>query len=687
MPFVRFLPNSAILFIIFTEKRSMDKSAAKERIEKLRKELHHHNHMYYVKAAPEVSDFEFDLKLHELEELEKKYPEFNDDNSPTKRVGSDIVEGFEQFPHEIPMLSLGNTYSREELADFETRIRKTIDDEVEYVCELKYDGVAISLTYENGRLARALTRGDGVVGDDVTTNVRTIKSIPLELIGKDYPSRFEIRGEVLMPLEGFKRMNEERKKKGEQVFANPRNATAGTLKMQNSAIVAKRPLDCYLYAAATKEQVFNTHFESLNACSAWGFKIPPYSKLVNRMEEVYDFIDHWAEKRAELPFEIDGVVVKVNSLDQQRILGFTAKTPRWAIAYKFKAQQVSTKLKSVDFQVGRTGAVTPVANLEPVQLAGTTVKRASLHNADQMELLDLRKYDEVFVEKGGDIIPKIVGVDKKKRKGDPPRIGFIHNCPECGTELVRLPGEAAHYCPNAYGCPPQIKERIEHFISRKAMNINAAEATISQLYNEGLVSHPADLYKLKYEDIIGLERFAEKSSRNLVESIQGSREVPFPRVLYALGIRYVGETVAKKLAQHFKSIDNLRKASMEELVEVDEIGERIAGSVISFFDDPRNNEIIGALEQAGVQLEMEVTEIIQSRKLEDLTFVISGKFADYSRDELKQMVEENGGKNVGSVSSKTSYILAGENMGPEKRKKAEKLGVPVISLEEFLEMI
>jgi DNA ligase (NAD+) len=667
----------------------MNRSSAKERIEQLRKELHRHNHLYYVKAAPEISDFEFDLMLQELEGLEKKYPEFSDDNSPTKRVGSDIAEGFEQHPHEIPMLSLGNTYSREELADFEARIRKTIDDRVEYVCELKYDGVAISLTYENGSLARALTRGDGVVGDDVTANVRTIRSIPLKLTGSDYPSRFEIRGEVLMPLEGFRKMNEERSRRGEQVFANPRNATAGTLKMQNSALVAQRPLDCYLYAAAMKEQVFETHFESLNACSAWGFKIPPYSKLVGSLEEVYSFIDHWAAKRAELPFEIDGVVIKVNSLEQQRVLGFTAKTPRWAIAYKFKAQQVSTTLLGVDFQVGRTGAVTPVANLEPVQLAGTTVKRASLHNADQMGMLDLREMDVVFVEKGGDIIPKIVGVDKAQRSGEPPEIRFIENCPECGTELVRLPGEAAHYCPNAYGCPPQIRERIEHFISRKAMNINAAGATIAQLYNEGLVQNPADLYRLKYEDIIGLERFAEKSSRNLINSIRGSREVPFPRVLYALGIRYVGETVAKKLAQHFGSLERLRAASMEALVEVDEIGERIAGSVISFFDDPKNNEIISALEQAGLQLalEKEAEEGIGSEKLSGMTFVISGKFPDFSREELKEMVEKNGGKNAGSVSSKTSYILAGENMGPEKLKKAEALGIPVISVEQFMEMI
>jgi DNA ligase (NAD+) len=666
----------------------MDKHSARERIEELRRELHRHNYLYYVKAEPAISDFQFDLLLQELATLEKRFPEFDDDNSPTKRVGSDISEGFEQHPHEIPMLSLGNTYSREELAAFAERVRKVIDDPVEYVCELKYDGVAISLTYEQGRLVRALTRGDGVTGDDVTANVRTIRSIPLQLTGNGYPERFEIRGEVLMPLEGFRRMNEQRRQAGDQLFANPRNATAGTLKMQNSSLVARRPLDCYLYSFAAAGSLFKTHFESLNACSAWGFRIPPYSKLVGSLDEVFEFIDHWAGARRELPFEIDGVVVKVNDLEQQAELGFTAKTPRWAIAYKFKAEQVSTRLLGVDFQVGRTGAVTPVANLEPVLLAGTTVKRASLHNADQIAMLGLKENDYVYVEKGGDIIPKIVGVDIGRRQGDPEAVVFIKDCPECGTQLTRLPGEAAHYCPNAYGCPPQIKERIEHFVSRKAMNINAAEATIEQLYNEGLVHTPADLYKLRYEDVIRLERFAEKSSRNLIASIDASRAVPFPRVLYALGIRYVGETVAKKLALHFTSLERLLAATKDELVTVDEIGERIAESVISFFSNEKNVRMTGELVNAGLQFAIpREEEKAGSEKLEGKTFVISGKFSGFSRDELKELVEHNGGKNVGSVSSKTSYVLAGEDMGPEKRKKAEVLGIPVISIDDFLEML
>jgi DNA ligase (NAD+) len=665
----------------------MDKTSAKKRIEELRRELHRHNHLYYVKAQPEVTDFEFDLLLQELETLEKKFPEFSDENSPTKRVGSDISEGFEQFPHEIPMLSLGNTYSREELTAFAERVRKVIDEPVEYVCELKYDGVAISLTYEQGRLMRALTRGDGVTGDDVTSNVRTIRSIPLQLSGRGYPERFEIRGEVLMPLEGFRRMNEQRRQAGEQLFANPRNATAGTLKMQNSSVVAKRPLDCYLYSFAARESLFTSHFESLNACSDWGFKIPPYSKLVGSLDEVFEFIDHWADNRRELPFEIDGVVVKVNSLEQQKQLGFTAKTPRWAIAYKFKAERARTRLVSVDFQVGRTGAVTPVANLEPVQLAGTTVKRASLHNADQIAMLGLKEEDYVYVEKGGDIIPKIVGVDIEMRKGDPEPVKFISDCPECGTALIRLPGEAAHYCPNAYGCPPQIKERLAHFVSRKAMNINAADATMELLYNEGLVNNPADLYRLRYEDVIGLERFADRSSKNLIASIEDSKSVPFPRVLYALGIRYVGETVAKKLAMHFQSFDRLIAATKEELVEVDEIGERIAESVISFFSNEKNVRMTDELMNAGVQFAIPREEQAVSNRLGGKKFVISGKFSGYSRDELKEMVEKNGGKNVGAVSAKTSCILAGENMGPEKLKKAESLGIPVISLDDFMNMV
>lgn len=670
----------------------MNNGSAKGRIEELRGELHRHNYLYYVKAEPEISDFEFDLLLQELETLEKRFPEFADDNSPTRRVGSDISEGFEQYPHEIPMLSLGNTYNRDELTAFAERVRKVVDEPVEYVCELKYDGVAISLTYEQGRLVRALTRGDGVTGDDVTANVRTIRSIPLQLRGNGYPERFEIRGEVLMPLDGFRRMNEQRGEAGEQLFANPRNATAGTLKMQNSSVVARRPLDCYLYSFAAAGSLFETHFESLNACSAWGFKIPPYSKLVKSPDELFGFIDHWGEKRGELPFEIDGVVVKVNDLEQQQQLGFTAKTPRWAIAYKFKAERVRTRLLGVDFQVGRTGAVTPVANLEPVQLAGTTVKRASLHNSDQIAMLGLREDDHVYVEKGGDIIPKIVGVDIGSRTGDPPPVKFITNCPECGTELTRLPGEAAHYCPNAYGCPPQIKERIEHFVSRKAMNINAAEATIGLLYNEGLVHTPADLYKLRYDDVIGLDRFAEKSSLNLVASIEESKSVPFPRVLYALGIRYVGETVAKKLAMHFKSLDALMSATKEELIAVDEIGERIAASVMSFFSNEKNVQMTGELVNAGLRFAIPREEQVAeeqgvSNRLAGKSFVISGKFSEYSRDKLKEMVEQHGGKNVGSVSAKTAYILAGENMGPEKRKKAEALGIPVISIDDFMDLL
>jgi len=674
-------------YYFYRKQQDMDTSSARDRIEKLRNELHRHNYLYYVTAQPEISDQEYDMKLKELEKLEAAYPQFSDDNSPTRRVGSDITEGFQQIAHEIPMLSLGNTYNRQELEEFDTRVRKTIEGEVEYVCELKYDGVAISLTYENGSLVRALTRGDGDVGDDVTNNVRTIRSIPLKLHGDAYPDRFEIRGEVLMPLEGFRKMNEERREAGEEIFANPRNTTAGTLKMQNSSLVAQRPLDCYLYAVATHQQLFSTHHESLQACSKWGFRIPPYSQLARSVEEVAVYIDKWEEKRRDLPFEIDGVVVKVNSLKQQELLGFTSKTPRWAIAYKFKAQQESTKLISVDFQVGRTGAVTPVANLEPVRLAGTTVKRASLHNADQIRMLDLKENDVVFVEKGGDIIPKIVGVDISKREGIPFPIRFISTCPECGTELVRLPGEAAHYCPNAYGCPPQIRERIEHFISRRAMNINAAGATIQLLYEKGLIKTPADLYKLTYDDLIGLERFADKSSKNLISSIQESRNVPFERVLYALGIRYVGETVARKLAGHFKTIDRLIHASAEELTEVEEIGERIAGSVISFFSDQVNVQTIDALRQAGIKFESEADQHPGGSKLKDLTFVISGKFNDYSRDELKQMVLKNGGKHVSSVSSNTSYILAGENMGPEKLKKAERLGIPLISLPEFIGML
>lgn len=664
----------------------MDQTEAKERIKFLSNELHRHNYLYYVKASPEITDFQFDILLQELDSLEKKHPEFKDENSPTQRVGSDISEGFEQFEHKIPMLSLGNTYTREELEDFAERIKKTIDEDVMYACELKYDGVAISLTYRDGTLFRALTRGDGSVGDDVSANVRTIRSIPLKLHGEGYPREFEIRGEVLMPREGFDKMNEQRAKDGEQVFANPRNATAGTLKMQDSKIVAHRPLDCYLYAVAGAEGLFNSHAESLEACKAWGFKVPPYNRLAKSIEEVFAFIDQYDRSRKELPFDIDGVVIKVNSYKQQQSLGFTAKSPRWAIAYKFKAEQVATRLMGVDFQVGRTGAVTPVANLEPVQLAGTTVKRASLHNADQIAQLGLCEGDMVYVEKGGDIIPKIVGIDLHNRMPGASRLEFIEYCPECSTELVKNPEEAAHYCPNSLGCPPQIRGRLEHFISRRAMNINAAEATIEQLHKEGLIQTPADLYRLKYEDIIGLDRFAKKSSENLLASIDASRQVAFPRLLFALGIRYVGETVARKLAEYFGSMDALARASMEQLVEVDEIGDRIAESVQRFFGDERNQKIISELNEAGLKMHME-QENQQSEKLNSLSFVVSGVFEGLSRDDVKKKVLDHGGKITSSISTKTAYVLAGDKMGPEKKKKAESLNVPVIGLEEFLELL
>jgi DNA ligase (NAD+) len=665
----------------------MDKASARNRIEALRKELHYHNYLYYVKAQPEISDFQFDLLLSELATLEEKFPAFRDENSPTRRIGSDLTDGFKQYEHAIPMLSLGNTYNREEVMDFHARVTKSVGDDVQYACELKYDGVAISITYRNGRLFRALTRGDGVVGDDVTANVRTIRSIPLELIGDNYPEEFEIRGEVLMPTQGFERMNRQREEAGEPLFANPRNATAGTLKMQDSTLVARRPLDCYLYAVAIKDELFETHLESLEAIKDWGFKVPPYRSLAPGIDKVFEFIRHWEAERRSLPFEIDGVVVKVNSYQQQRALGFTAKTPRWAIAYKFKAEQAATRLLSVDFQVGRTGAVTPVANLEPVRLAGTTVKRASLHNADQIEMLGLRYNDRVFVEKGGDIIPKIVGVDPGGRSSAGETIRFITRCPECDTPLIRNPDEAAHYCPNSDGCPPQLKGKLEHFISRKAMNINAAEATIDQLFQAGLVRKPSDLYTLTYPDLIALDRFQDRSTRKLLDSIEQSKQVPFPRLLYALGIRYVGATVSKTLAIHFGSMEALMHAGIDELVAVDEIGDRIAQSVHEYFAREEHREMIRFLEDQGLEMVMERRDQGASNELSGKSIVISGVFESYSRDELKTLVEQHGGKNTGSVSGNTSFILAGEKMGPEKRSKAASLGVPVIGLEEFLEML
>ena len=666
----------------------MEKQEAQSKISKLRKMLEKHNHQYYVLSQPSISDFEYDQLMNELISLEKSFPELKTEDSPSNRVGSDINVEFEQVAHKYPMLSLGNTYSKEELAEFDARVNKLLNDDYEYVCELKYDGVAISLTYRHGLLVRAVTRGDGSVGDDVTRNIKTIRSIPLKLENIDIPKEFEIRGEVFLPKEGFRKMNEEREKSGELSFANPRNAASGTLKMQNSSLVAKRPLDCYLYYIPGDELPFDTHFQYLKKAKEWGFKIPvEFIKIAKNIDEVFEFISYWDNERKNLEFEIDGIVIKVNAFNQQKKLGFTAKTPRWAISYKFKAEQALTKLKSISFQVGRTGAITPVANLEPVLLAGTTVKRASLHNEDQIKLLDIRIGDKVYVEKGGEIIPKITGVEKNQRPENTDAFEFIKNCPECNTLLIRNPEEAAHYCPNIYHCPPQIKGRMEHFVSRKAMNINIAEATIDQLFRHKLLNDITDLYKLEFMQLVMLERFAEKSANNLINSIEESKKVPFPRVLYAIGIRYVGETVARKLARYFKSMKNIMNASFEELIAVDEIGDRIASSLLSFFEDERNQKTIQELSDLGLQMKIIEEELSQNNILEEKTFVISGTFKEYSRDELKRMIEEYGGRNTSSVSSNTDYLLAGENMGPSKRKRAEDLGISIISEEDFLQMI
>ena len=665
----------------------MTPEQAKERIEELRKALHQHNYNYYVKSEPVISDYDFDRLLGELQTLEDSFPQFLDENSPSQRVGSDLNVEFESFSHAYPMLSLGNTYSKEELAEFDQRVRKVTGDQVTYFCELKYDGVAVALTYSGGALSQALTRGDGTRGDDVTRNIRTIRSIPLKLRGSDFPDQFEIRGEVILPLEGFSRMNREREEKDEPAFANPRNAASGTLKMQNSAVVSTRPLDCLFYYIPGEQQLFDLHHGGLEKARQWGFKVPPYSRIAGNLEEIYDFIDHWDGARETLPFEIDGVVIKVDSIALQRELGFTAKTPRWAISYKFRAEQALSRLISIDFQVGRTGAVTPVANLEPVQLAGTTVKRASLHNADVISLLDVRIGDAVYVEKGGEIIPKIVGIATDQRNPVSVPFTFTTHCPECGTRLERKEDEAAHYCPNDTGCPPQIKGRIEHFISRRAMDINAAEATIDQLFREGLVHNVADLYSLRYEQVVKLERFADKSARNLVDSIVSSLQVPFPRVLYALGIRYVGETVARTLTEAFLSMDALISATRQELEEVDEIGERIAQSLISYFEDPLSRQLVQRLKEYGLQFEMDQGPAAISYALQDKTFVISGVFETHSRDELKRLIEQYGGKHTGSISSKTDFILAGDNMGPSKYEKAQKLGIPILSEQEFLSML
>ncbi|MEE4196100.1 MAG: NAD-dependent DNA ligase LigA [Bacteroidales bacterium] len=660
----------------------------KERIEKLRKIIDHHNHQYYVLAQPEISDFEYDNLLKELSELEEENPQYFDPHSPTQRVGNDLATDFKQVTHNYPMLSLSNTYSSEEVSDFIKRVQKGLNGEdTLFTCELKFDGVAIGITYQKGILTQAVTRGDGVKGDDVTNNVKTIRSIPLKLpYGTDFPDEFEIRGEILLPFEGFKKINKERENNNEPIFANPRNAAAGTLKLQKSATVAKRPLDCFFYAILGKNLPSRLHFENLQKARDWGFKISEHIQICKGVDEIFEYISYWDKNRQALPFATDGVVIKVNDSRQQEILGYTAKSPRWAIAYKFKAEQATTRLHSIQYQVGRTGAITPVANLEPVLLAGTTVKRASLHNSDQIKLLDIHDQDYVKVEKGGDIIPKIVGVDKSKRQKGSQSIDFIKRCPECGSELIRIEGEAKHYCPNTAGCPPQIKGRIEHFVSRKAMDIGGAEATIDALFNQRLINDSADLYYLNRDDIISLERFGEKSAQNLLQSIEQSKSVPFHRVLYALGIRYVGETVAKTIAGKYQSIDELKEASFEDLTSINEIGTRIAQSILDYFKDERNLKIIEKLKNAGVQLTQK-EGTAKTDKLAGLSIVISGTFEKHSREELKELIEMNGGRNTGSVSSNTNYLLAGENIGPKKLEKAKELNIRIIHEDDFLQLI
>lgn len=658
----------------------------RQRIEELRSELNRHNHKYYVENAPEISDFEFDRLMRELQELEEAHPEFFDPNSPTVRVGSDITSAFQSVEHRFPMLSLSNTYSFEELHDFMARIDKEAG-EAEYVCELKFDGTAISLTYENGALLRAVTRGDGVRGDDVTANVRTIRTVPLKLQGEGWPALFEIRGEILMPYTSFERLNAEREARGENLFANPRNAAAGTLKQQSSAVVARRGLDCTLYQMAGDDLPFSSHWENLMRAREWGFRISDKMQICRTREEVENFIRLWDEKRKELPFPTDGVVIKVNRYADQRALGFTAKAPKWAVAYKFKAEQALSELLSVDFQVGRTGAVTPVANLEPVHLAGTTVKRASLHNAEQISLLDLRLHDRVYVEKGGEIIPKVVGVELSMRPANSTPFRYIDHCPVCGTELVRYEGEAKHYCPNSNHCRPQILGRIVHFIGRKAMDIEGlGEETVELLYDEGLVQNPADLYDLRAEQLSVLPRLGEKSADNIIRSIRGSAEVPFHRVLFALGIRFVGETTAKYLAVHFRTLERLMAATREELLEAEEVGEKIADAILEYLADEQNRTIIERLRTAGIRTETEERQLA-SEQLKGLQIVISGTFERHSRDEMKALIEAHGGKNLAAVSGNADYLLAGAKVGPAKLKKAEQLGVKLLSEEEFERMI
>ena len=667
----------------------MTPEEAKREIESLSEKINHYNYQYYQKDTSEISDFDFDQLLEKLIKLESEFPQFKYDDSPTQRVGGTITKNFETVEHKFPMLSLGNTYSTEDLQEFDKRVEKGLGtSDYEYFCELKFDGVALSLTYENGKLVRGVTRGDGTKGDDITNNAKTIRTIPLSLKG-DYPDFFEARGEAFLSKEMFSKLNKEREENGEELYANARNTASGSLKMQDSSLVSKRRLDCYLYSLMGDNLNIETHEESINFLIKFGFNVSPTYKKCSTIDEVIDYINYWETARHDLPLETDGIVIKVNSLAQQSELGFTAKSPRWAIAYKYKAEDATTLLQGITYQVGRTGAITPVAELKPVLLAGTTVKRASLHNANEIERLDIRVGDTVFVEKGGEIIPKVTKVDVSKRPSDSKPVEYIKDCPECGTELIRVEGEAQHYCPNIDGCPPQIKGRIEHFIQRKAMNIDSlGEKTIDLLYNKGLVHSPADLFSLTFEQVYELEGFKELSSKNLIEGIKNSTQTPFESVLFALGIRFVGRTVAEKLANHFKNIDSIQNASFDDLIAVPEIGERIAQSVINFFSIEKNNEEINRLKAAGVKMEVEEKESTQvSNLLDGQSFVVSGVFQNFGRDEIKDVIKDNGGKVISAISGKLDYLLAGDKMGPAKREKAEKLGIKIISEDEFLNMI
>ncbi len=668
----------------------MNRNEAIEEIKRLTEALNRHNYLYYVESQPEISDYDFDMLLEKLHQLENEFPDLVSQHSPTKRVGGDITKKFETVKHRYPMLSLSNTYSQSDIEDWFNRIMKLVEGKIEYVCELKYDGVAIGIQYVDGQLHQAVTRGDGTEGENVTTNVKTIRSIPLTLRG-DFPNDFEIRGEIFFPWKNFLALNEQRAASGEPEFANPRNTASGTLKMQDSKVVAERGLDCFLYGVYGTGSLRSGHFETVQKVGEWGFKIPKsserYIEKTDSLEGVMDFIDYWDKQRKNLPFEIDGIVIKVNDYYLQEELGFTAKSPRWAIAYKFKAERVETLLESVQYQVGRTGAITPVANLRPVQLGGTTVKRASLHNSDQIEKLDLHYQDKVYVEKGGEIIPKIVGVNTAERQPNAERVAFIHQCPECATELVRTEGEAQHYCPNETGCPPQMKGKLEHFISRKALNIDGLGAeTIDALFDKGLIRNCADLYDLTFDQVVELERMADKSANNLIAGLEASKTIPFERVLFGLGIRFVGETVAKKLAASLKNIDAIINSTFEELVAIDEIGDKIAMSIQAHFQVEENRKIIDRLKNAGLQFHIEEKELASS-KFEGMSFVVSGVFSAFSRDELKELITSNGGKNVGSISAKTTFVVAGENMGPAKLQKATDLGVTILSEDDFIKKL